>query len=87
MKAIQVRSDHEAAPVDKVSQHPAQRAEDDNGHDPGRRGDPGPQGRVRPIPDQDDEGQVIEPVADLRNGQGGQQGPEGGIAQRRADRS
>ena len=80
----QVAGDHDAAAVEPVGEHSAERTEHDDRHDPGRGGDAGPQRRVGAVVDQHDQGQVVEPVADLGHGQGRQEasGRPGSAARR-----
>ena len=81
----QVAGDHDAAAVEPVGEHSAERTERHDRHDPGRGGDARPQRRVGAVVDQHDQGQVVEPVADLGHGQGRQEPAECRVAQRGAD--
>ena len=85
MSAARTRSEATIDPtaVEAVGDHAAERAEDDDRHDPGggRRGEPA--GAVGALVDEGQQGHVVEPVPRLRDGEPDQQPAEGGVPQRR----
>ena len=79
--ADEVGHDHRPAAVEPVGDHAAQRAEhDDRQHaGGGRRGEPA--GAVRPLVDEGQQRDVVEPVPRLRDGEPGEQPAEVAVPQ------
>ena len=76
-----IAGDHDAPPVKPVGDHPAQRPQGHDRDHPRGSGDPGPQRRVGPVIHQGDEGQVVQPVAQLGHGQPAEQPAERRVTQ------
>jgi hypothetical protein len=68
---------HQRPAVVSVGQDTAQRAEHDDGQDPGGRGERHPGGRAGTAEDERQQGDVVEPVAQRRGGEGQQDEVEG----------